>query len=787
MKTINYITLLSILFLSWTASAQEKTQTIRGTVVDKVSQSPLMGVTVVLLNSEPLKGTVTDLDGNFSLSDVPVGNQGLKFTYIGYQDIMMENLFLAAGKEMVLRIQMEESFIESAEAVVTAKTDKATTQNDMLTVSSRTFSVEETQRYAAAVNDPLRMSLSFAGVVSTQDGNNSIAIRGNSPRGLLWRMEGVDIPNPNHFSEVGASAGGISILSSQLLSNSDFSTGAFSAEYGNALSGVFDLSLRKGNNQKREHTFRAGVLGIDLATEGPIKKGYAGSYLVNYRYSTLGLLGKMGVNIGDATTNFQDLSYHVYLPSQRYGSFSFFGFGGLSAQFQKAIKDTSEWSLDAGKQYDWRFGSNTGAAGMSHKYNFNNHNYLKTSLVLSGVVTGYKEEKLDEQFNSQVQYKDRYFQGKATFMTTLNSKFSSRLNQRSGIIISRVNFNMSKNVLDDSTQQLVEFLNNEGHTYTYQAFSQWRYRATERLTAQVGLHFLSLGLNGSSSVEPRASLAYDINSRSKVSLGYGLHSQVQSTNIYFVKTLQSDGTYAAKNKNLDLSKAHHLVLGYDYRFSQDWHAKVEVYYQHLYNIPVGTDTAKMLSALNTEYGSGDFEMVNGGLGRNYGIELTVEKFFTKNWYMLFSASLYDSKYRALDGSWFDTRFNGNRTLTLTGGKEWQLSAKRKNRIVGFNLKAIYAGGLRNTPIDLQQSISQGEAVRLYDQSYTLQNPDYFRVDLGFSVRRNYKRSTGTLSLDIQNVANHSNVGGVYYDNKTMQVRNWYQTGLIPVLSYKLEF
>ncbi len=581
MKTINYIALLAFLFLAMAAGAQDKTQTIRGTVIDKVSQSPLMGVTVVLLNSEPLKGTVTDMDGNFSLSGVPVGMQGLKFTYVGYQELLMENLFLAAGKEMVLRVQMEESYVESAEAVVTAKTDKATTQNDMLTVSARTFSVEETQRYAAAVNDPLRMSLSFAGVVSTQDGNNSIAIRGNSPRGLLWRMEGVDIPNPNHFSEVGASAGGISILSSQLLSNSDFSTGAFSAEYGNALSGVFDLSLRKGNNQKREHTFRAGVLGIDLATEGPIKKGYAGSYLVNYRYSTLGILGKLGVSIGDASTTFQDLSYHVYLPSERYGSFSFFGFGGLSVQFQDALKDTNEWREDAGTRYDWRFGSNTGATGMSHKYNFNNQNYLKTSLVFSGVVTGYREEKLDEQFNSQVQYKDRYFQGKATLMSTLNSKFSSRLNQRSGIIVSRRNFTMSKNVLDDSTQQLREYLNNEGHTYTFQAFSQWRYRATERLTAQLGVHFLSLALNGSSSIEPRASLAYDINSKSKLSLGYGLHSQVQSTNLYFVKTQQPDGTFAASNKNLGLSKAHHIVLGYDYRFSADWHAKVEVYYQHL--------------------------------------------------------------------------------------------------------------------------------------------------------------------------------------------------------------
>jgi len=124
----------------------------------------------------------------------------------------------------------------------------------MSAVSARAFTVEETQKYPAAINDPLRMATNFAGVASLDDGMNQIVIRGNSPTGLLWRMEGIDIPNPNHFAAKGSSGGGISILSSQLLSNSDFITGAFAADYGNALSGVFDLNLRKGNNEKRETT-----------------------------------------------------------------------------------------------------------------------------------------------------------------------------------------------------------------------------------------------------------------------------------------------------------------------------------------------------------------------------------------------------------------------------------------------------------------------------------------------------------------------------------------------------
>jgi hypothetical protein len=295
------------------------------------------------MNTDPVKGAVSDMDGNFKINQVPVGTVSLVANFTGYKPAVLSNLSLISGKEMSLTIQMEED-INSIQAVeVVAEADKRETMNTMAGVSSRTFSVEETQKFAAAINDPGRMAASFAGVIAANDGNNNISIRGNSPYGLLWRMEGVDIPNPNHFSAPATSGGGISILSSQLLSNSDFMTGAFSAEYGNALSGVFDLRLRKGNNEKREYTFQAGFLGLDAAVEGPFKKGYDGSYLMNYRYSTLSVISNLGINVGDAVTNFQDFSFNVSLPTKKAGTFGVFGFGGLSNQAFKAESDSTKW------------------------------------------------------------------------------------------------------------------------------------------------------------------------------------------------------------------------------------------------------------------------------------------------------------------------------------------------------------------------------------------------------------------------------------------------------------
>ena len=400
--------LLLIILSAANSKAQAIFQTVRGTVVDKISQTPVPGAVVVLLNSNPLVGTTANENGEFKLVNVPVGKQSLKITYLGYKEILMQNLSVNAGKELVLSIGIEEDATKMEEVEITAKVEKNKALNDMSAVSTRAFSVEETQKFAAAANDPARMALAFAGVVSAGDFNNTISIRGNSPNGLLWRMEGVEIPNPNHFSNVGTSGGGISILSSQVLTNSDFSTGAFAAEYGNALSGVFDLKLRKGNNQKREYTVQLGVLGLDLAAEGPFKKGYGGSYLINYRYSTLSVLGKIGVPLGDAITNFQDLSFNISLPVKKLGTFGIFGFGGLSDQVSSAKKDSALWDKDEFNRYDSRFYSNTGAVGLTHTKLFGNQSYLKTALVLSGSQNGYTQDKLQSDYSTLIRdYKNK--------------------------------------------------------------------------------------------------------------------------------------------------------------------------------------------------------------------------------------------------------------------------------------------------------------------------------------------------------------------------------------------
>ena len=662
--------------------SQSLTQTVRGTVVDQISQSPLPGANVILLNSDPFNGTATDMDGNFKLQNIPVGKQHFKITFLGYKEFILPNVTVTSGKEVVLTISLEENVILGKEVTITDKIEKNKPLNEYSAVSARTFSVEETQKYAAAVNDPARMSTSYAGVVSTDDGNNAITIRGNSPNGLLWRMEGVEIPNPNHFSNVGTAGGGISILSSQVLTNSDFMTGAFPAEYGNALSGVFDLKLRRGNNQKSEQTIQVGFLGTDLAVEGPFKKGYDGSY---------------------------------------------------------ADKDSTKWNSFYDK-FNWDFTSNTGAGGLTHFIQLNNRTYLKTSLVASGTGKTYSEEELDTNYEGIPQGELNYGEKKVALNSILTRKINSRHSYKAGIIATEIFYNLLNTELVKESGSIETRINEKGETMTLQSFAQWNFRASDNVTFNAGLHYLVLTYNKTFSLEPRASIKIELSPKQSISLGYGLHSQLQPIGVYFAKNRNPDGSIFQPNKELGLTKANHYVLSYDHSLSDFLHFKLETYYQQLFNVPVSMDPTSTFSILNSEGGYTNEALDNNGKGRNYGVELTFEQFLHHDFYFLLSSSVFDSKYRAANGNWY-----------------------------------------------LNESELQGETVYKDDEAYSLKAKDYFRTDVKFSLRRNRPKSTVTWSIDIQNVSNTKNIFGDYFDPLSGTTKTSYQAPLIPILSYKMDF
>lgn len=809
---MRYSLYILILILSGTGSILAKneiTQTIRGTVVDKVSHIPLTGATVVLIGSNPPIGAVTDLDGEFKLENVPLGRQGLQISFIGYKTVVQNNLLVNSGKELILHIELEEELVKVDEVVITANARKDQPNNKMATVSARSFSVEETEKYAGSRGDIARMAMNFAGVAVANDMRNDIIIRGNSPSGLLWRLDDVDIPNPNHFAEEGTTGGPVGMLNNNTLRNSDFFTAAFPAEYGNALSGVFDLKMRSGNNEKHEFIGQCGFNGFELGAEGPFSKNYKGSYLINARYSTLKVFDIMGISFGTGgVPEYQDVTFKIDLPVTK-GKISVFGLAGMSEITMLAEKQDDEdmYYFGVNNLYN---GSEMAVSGISYTYFHNDKTYSKLSI--SGLYQNAHTniDTLDVTYiidtnilNSIVKIDTttlhnahRYLRHSiADFRVSvnyfINSKINSRLSFKTGIKADRIGYNLISSIYDDDYGDYYNYLKGkkglEDGVTLGSMYTQWQYKLNSKITFNPGLHFIYFDLNNEYSLEPRVGIMYNVNDKNSINFGYGNHSHIQALKVYFFSTRISPAETIETNKDLKLTKAHHFVIGHDWNIKENLRLKSEVYYQYLYNVPI-EPWASHYSAINTgdTWGLDAVDsLVNKGTGYNYGLEFTLEKFLSNGYYFLTTLSLFESKYKNIEGKLFNSVFNGHYVWNGLFGKEFIIHEKN---IFSFDLKMTYAGGKYYTPINIEKTEQEGEVVRNWeDKAYSKQNPAFFKADVKVGFRQNKEKYSQEWQLYVENVTNHKNIFSDGY-NFTKHEKNYqYQMGFFPLMLYRIYF
>lgn len=771
------------------AKGQVYTQNIIGRILDADTKKPLFGAKLILLNTDPILGTSSNEEGYFSIKDVKVGRYDMRVSYPGYEDVHLNQIEVTSGKELILNLEMTEKVKEIEGVTVRVRRDKGKPLNEMATVSARTFNVEETQRYAASFNDPARMAVSFAGVNTSNDASNEIIVRGNSARGMLWRVEGIEIPNPNHFSNgEGGSGGGISILSSQILGSSDFFTGAFPAEYGNALSGVFDIRFRKGNYTKREYSVQLGILGLQSSFEGPFSKKYKGSYLINYRYSTLIFLNAIGLPVVDnaLVPQFQDLSYNFNLPAGKLGTFSIWGLGGISTAGELAIKDSTTWEKRSDRFQDNNYQA-VGASGITHTFTLkSNKTFLRSVAALSGDQTIYKMDSLDQYYLPKTAYTENMSYRTVRINSYLNHKFNSKHILRGGGIYSHYLYSVLTKGLDLSTGENGTFIDENGNTDLIQTYVQWKYRITPNLDLNSGFHQSYFLLNKRSAIEPRIGLQWRFIPRHSLNFGAGLHSRIEPISLYLARIYTDSLHYTQPNFDLGLTRSFHAVIGHDWTINESLRLKSEVYYQYLFDVPVDTTGGSNISILNASAGITRNAFQNLGFGRNYGLEVTLERFFASNYFFLFTGSLFESEYSVGDNRWFDTRFNANYMLNALGGYELHFGKSKKNSW-GINTRVTWRGGNRYSPIDLNASLLNGYEVLYPNREYSLRVPDYFRADVSTNVRFNYKTWALTISTEIQNVTNRLNINRYYFDPYTKEIRSALMFGIMPVFNFKFEF
>lgn len=784
-----FILFFSFLFLN--AYTQTITQTIKGVVVDKQSQTPIPGAIIQVVNSNPLLGTSTNEQGEFKITNVPIGRLQIKIQVISYKEKYI-TINLNAGKESITNIELEESVIQGQEVVVIAEQDKTKTNNKMSTVSSRLFSAEEAARYAGSRNDPARMAANFAGVSGANDSRNDIIIRGNSPIGILWRLNGLDIPNPNHFGNAGSTGGPISILNNNTLDNSDFMSGAFAADYGNATSGVFDLKMRKGNDEKHEFLVQMGFNGFELGAEGPFNKKKNSSFLLNYRYSTLAVFKALNIDFGtgDAVPQYQDITFKTDFATEKFGKFSFWGIGGLSYVALLESDKKSGQDIYGYSARDTYFRSNVGASGISHTYLFKNNAYIKTNIGVSGQYNNIIADRIDTSFKTPKNLKPEYRQTtkniRYSVNTTYNKKFNSRDFVNTGIYAELYNtLFVDSNDNFFGTNTFVTLRNYKGTTALIRGFAQWQHKFSDNLLFNAGISNQFFLLNNSNAIEPRIGLKYSINSKQSLSLGGGLHSQLQPIYVYFASDT-INGKTIETNRGLDFTRAAHGVIAYDNSFAQNFRIKTEIYYQYIFTAPV-KNFPSYFSALNlgADFNSPNVNnLVSKGTGQNYGVEITLEKFYSKGYYLLFTSSLFESKYKGSDNITRNTAFNGNYVFNLLGGKEFKINQKH---VLSIDVRATYAGGKRFTPIDLEASKAEKDEVRDGTRAFELQYADYFRLDVKPGYRFNTKRVTHEFTIDIQNVTRNANVFQQSYDIKNQTIKTDYQLRFFVIPQYRVLF
>lgn len=803
--------LLLFTFAASTVFSQSFTQSLRGRIVDETTQAPLTGVVIEVAKDSFKKGAITDQNGDFRLTKLPIGRYNLQASFIGYETKRVYQLELTSSKEVIINLSMKEEITSSSTVLIIARKDKSKTNNQMISVSGRTFSIEESQRYAGSRGDVARMAQNFAGVQGADDSRNDIIVRGNSPTGVLYRMEGVDIPNPNHFSSAGTTGGPVSMLNNNVLENSDFISGAFPAEYGNATAAVFDIGLRKGNDEQFEFLGQMGFAGLELMAEGPLSSKSKASFLVNYRYSALGFFSLIGIQFGTGTAipKYQDMSFHLHFPDKK-GHTKLFGLGGVSnIELFQSREEEQQDNLYAGDLEDLAYGTNTGVIGITRFHQLSKNTFAKLTLAVdaSQTQTHIDTFALDankNKVNFGGFFRENSSQGKYSANALIQHRFSAQNILKGGLRINNYFFSLADSFYNTAripatNQQIgwVQPKNFDGTTSLVQAYASQILRWNNRISTTWGFNIARFSLNKSTSFEPRLGISYKINNRYSLSGGYGLHSQLPSFQIYFERKTNSLGVQEEnKNQALGFTKSHHIVVSHDFRIGKNTRLKLESYAQFLFDVPIdaGSDTFYSLLNEGTDFGiSYPDRLVNEGKGRNYGVELTLERFLNKGFYFLNTLSFYRSQYEDKTGTLHPTVFDSRYALNVLGGKEFYFKEiSNKKGVVGkgsltTDIKFTINGGKRYTPIDITQSQLNREVVLDNSRRNNEQFKDYIRLDFRIAYKLQMKNSTHEWGVDIQNLTNRKNIFNRTYFPETNEYRITYQTGIFPIALYRVTF
>lgn len=799
MKTRMNLILATILTICGGVSMQA--QTVRGTVTDAISGEKLIGATVKVV--ETGTGSVVDLDGNFRIDIPQSGRYTLETSYVGYESNVMKEVLVAGVKEVVIDIQLRENNTELTEVVVRPRVNKEATVNPAVLTGGVMLSMEEASRFAGGYNDPARLVMSFAGISGEADGSG-LSIHGNAPERMQYRIEGVEVFTPNHFNDTwNAGYGLVSALNSNVIGNSDFFTSTFNANYNNALSGVFDVKMRTGNNAKYENILQIGTVSEELTLEGPISHKSNSSYIVNYRYGFTSLVDKLNlIDTDGAHVDFQDFSAKLMFPTKRAGTFSIFGLGFYDTTWDERVKLEDTHSAYDASDNDVKLAQLL--AGVSHRIHLGNKWTWRTTAAynmqhLKNDIYYYGLERSAEGFISQpLAYEEperKYLfsiqkvnEDRLLFNTELSKQVTDRWLIQLGGEYSHRFFNLAYKSVDQlyaPVSTMHEYTKMKDDTGLANIFCQNLVRVSNYFSLSAGIAGNYFLLSKDFSVEPRASLKWDPDEKNSFSMGYGLHSMIEKLDAYFYRN--ADGNLA--NKDLGLTKAHHLHATYVHKLNSNLTLRMNAYYEYGFDTPVGID-GSTYCVTNRYFFYTDEPLVNKGNTRNYGGDITLEHYMNRGFFGQTNFSLYKSEYRGVDKVWRNQLYDRGFMFKILGGKEWMIG---KN-VLNVSAKYSIQGGLRYTPIDVEQ-MRANIAAGIIDDTPIYKDKEAFSqrfdpsgiVDLTISYKINRRHVSHTFAFEGLNILQTETPQYQRFDLGTLDVRTDKSGLSLPNIFYRLDF
>lgn len=791
---------------------------IRGYVKDQLTEKPIAGVVVELLNVSPRQSAVSDSLGFFDLGLVPPGRHRLLLYADRYEEVMVPDIISSAGQELSLdlflarRIEKKErdENMPKLPPLERVKSRGDNPYNPLSGIASRPFTPEEVLRYAGARFDPALLVTNFAGVSNYDDAQNDIVVRGNNPTGLLWQIEELPIENPNHLNSYGRSGGSLPILSMFTLGKADFNKGVLSAQYGNTNAGVFDISLRDGNRQRLSTMLMLGLQRGEALIEGPIKGG--GSFLVGARVSGL---GQFLQDVLPTDPLHQDMSFKINLGQRSWGRLEFFGVGGLSGlnipHTEGGIIDKIRYQIFEFEDFEHR--NQMGLLGAKYSLNISenilmrhivglNYQGSTSDWTLNDFGSGAAEPELLNSYtinNRRLNYlAHSYLQGQ-------NSK---ALTWRAGLLFAGHQLNLIE-FWDIEEAPDTDF---QGFRYSARAYGQVRWDINRHFYLFSGLSTMYNSFNEELSFDPRLVFAYTPSDRHRIALGGSISHQTPNLQNFFFNpivayTEDEEPIYNYEGRDLSNIRSMLVELEHSWVLAKNWRLKTQLYWQEIDRALVEDQSFgdPNFSMINSELSFFAFyynRLENRGRGRNRGIDLSLEHLFTNGLYSLASFSLFQSEFTGNTGEWRPTLFDNRYLVNILIGKEWYFG-KDKRQVFFSDIRFATRGGRPYRPIDAEATYQEGfqsgnlEPVYSAERAFLERTPAFYQLDLKLGLRLNSatRRLSHTLRLDLFNVLNTQNIFTYQYSavfNPFGQPERGdiipiYQRGFIPDLTYMLQF